>query len=188
MLSKNRILIKYILLFIFLTTFSIVIIIYNKNSSLDEEKDNIFVKSTNILNKYKKRTFDESEHFFLTYVKENKILQNILSQESSDKEKFDRIKQIYDNEIEHFKRHDYSEVNFYTKEGRAIYKSSYKEMKFSTPSTTYKEIIKDISKEFKGKVYFLISDTSATLKYLRAIYDNTFKIKAINVKRTKIYC
>ncbi|RXK11923.1 hypothetical protein CP965_12135 [Halarcobacter mediterraneus] len=178
MLSKNRTLIKYILLFIFLTTFSIVIIFYNKNSSLDEEKDNIFVKSTNILNKYKKRTFDESEHFFLTYVKENKVLQNILSQELSDKEKFERIKQVFDKEIEHFKRHDYSEVSFYTKDGKAIYKSSYKEMKF-TQSSNYKEIIKDISKEFKGKVYFLISDTSATLKYLRAVYDNTFKIKAI---------
>lgn len=177
-MNNNKLVFRYSLLFLILSTISIVVLLFSKANLVEKQKEDVQVKNKNIINLYKKKSFDVSELFFFTYVHNNKNLENIIKSNYSKEEKFASLDKLYEKKLTFFKKHHLKEINFYALDGTPLYKSSFEKYNKNL-SDEYKKEIQEVSKEFNSKVSLSVNDTNASIQYLRTVFDKNLNPLAI---------
>lgn len=171
---SKRVLVKYISLFLVLSSLSIFFINYNKNSLIKAQKSEVQAKAKKIVSLFKKRTEEVSKFFYFNYIGSNKQLQKVLKSKEENKEKYKKIESLFSEKFTFFNKYNFQELNFYSLEGEVLYESS-KDYYESSLNSKHKELIKQIAKSFEPKILFSINNTSASLFYLKTIFDENFK-------------
>ena len=178
MANNNKLVIKYSLLFLFLLSTSVLILLFEKNNQIEKQKEEIEVKNRNIINLYKNETKEVSDLFFFNYVLKNTKLQAILNSKEDYQSKFVKIDNLYKNKLSYFTNHKIKEINIYEKDATVIYKSAYEKYNNSL-NLEHRKTIQKVANEFDTKVLFSINDSNPSIKYLRPIFDKNLKLLAI---------
>ncbi|RXK00723.1 hypothetical protein CRV02_08630 [Arcobacter sp. CECT 8989] len=177
-MKSNRLVFRYSLLFLFLSTVLILALLFNKNEEIEILKNEVKEKNSKVFSLYKKETLEISELFFFNYVLKNERLLSILQEQNKKEERFKEIEKIYEDKLSFFRKHNIKEINFYSIIGKPIYKSSFNSYDENL-NKEHKTLITKVAKKFNPKVIFAINDTSASLNYLKPVFNKDLKAIAV---------
>ncbi|RXJ90255.1 hypothetical protein CRV01_03600 [Arcobacter sp. CECT 8983] len=177
-MKSNNLLLRYSFLFILLAVTINFVLLYNKNEEIEVKKEEVKLKNSKVFSLYKKETLEISELFFFNYVQNNKKLLTLLNKEDKEEVVFNKIEKLYNEKLSFFKKHNIKEINFYTTSGTPIYKSAFSKYDDNI-NKEHQKLITNIAKKYNPQIVFSINDTTASLNYLKPIFDKNLKPIAI---------
>jgi PAS domain S-box-containing protein len=114
---------------------------------------------------------------FYNHLFENTQIIDILKEEIELNKKSKKLYFAIKDKLNNFKRFDLKEINFYLPNGDILLKSKYKGYKKSEKNIAH-QLINKSKKDLKIASSISICDTSASLKYIRPLFDKQFNLLA----------
>ncbi len=177
MYKNRKLILNYLILFLFVFSISLCLLIQYKNEQIDSNLSNNLNHLEKTYFTYVQRNKEFSEMIFYNHLFENTQIINILKEDTALNKKSKKLYLVIKDKLNNFKKFDLKEINFYLPNGEILLKSKYKGHKKSERNLDY-PLLNESKKELKIISSMSICDTSAALKYIRPLFDKQFNLLA----------
>ena len=172
-------LLNWNILFLFIVIVSIIIFF----KFLENKEKNLYLKNTttNIDNIYKKiiqKTKEYNQILFFNHIISDKKLIKILKKDKKTSSEIDKIKDDLLILTNFFTRYNIDKISFYSKDFELLYNSKTDENS-SILTNSYKKIFNNLQKNKKEIITILVTKTDASLKFFKAIFDESHIFQGI---------
>ncbi|XOB62826.1 PAS domain S-box protein [Campylobacterota bacterium DY0563] len=174
----KRLLNWYILLSIVFVVFTVVFFKTYEKKEKDLVLKTTIVKLDKVYQKYLQNIKEYNEILFFNHFTSNEKLTNLLIKNDKSFEELSFIRKSLDNLSSFFKTYNIDELTIYNNDFKAIYNSRYEIEKIHL-NDSHKKILDDLVKNKKEIFSMAVSNTSASLKIFKPIFDKNHFVQAI---------